>query len=62
MASLSFSNEEKLAEEIREYPVLYDKGQKAYKDKQVTENAWKKVVEEVEFVEGVEGAKTFLSF
>ena len=40
-------DEEALAEAVRCYPVLYDKSRKEFKDKNIKENAWKKVAESV---------------
>ena len=40
--ALSLQEYEKLGEAVREYPCLYDKAKKEYKDKMVTENVWKK--------------------
>ena len=40
-------DEEALAEAVRCYPVLYDKSMKEFKDKNMKENAWKKVAESV---------------
>ena len=37
--ALSLQEYEELAEAVREYPCLYDKSNKEYKDKIVTENA-----------------------
>ena len=41
---------EELGEAVREYPCLYDKGKKEYKDKIVTENAWKEVADPLIFI------------
>ena len=38
-------SDEKLAEAIRKYPVIYDKREKGHKDKILGPNAWAKVVE-----------------
>ena len=40
-------DEEALAEAVRCYPVLYDKSMKEFKDKNMKQNAWKKVAESV---------------
>ena len=42
---LTVQENEELAEVIRKYPCLYDKSKKEYKDKNVTENAWKEVAD-----------------
>ena len=39
-------NEEKLCESIRKCPVLYDKSEALYKDRNVVANAWKEVAKE----------------
>ena len=38
--------EEKLAETIRKFPVLYDKSQSLYEYKNIVNNAWKEVANE----------------
>ena len=40
--ALSIQEYEELVEAVCLYPYLYDKGKKEYKDKVVTENAWKR--------------------
>ena len=42
---------EQLAETVRLYPCLYDKAKNEYKDKVVTENAWKEVADQLNFIE-----------
>ena len=42
---------EELAEAVREYPCLYDKAKKEYKDKIVAENAWKEVADQLILIE-----------
>ena len=39
--------EEVLAEEVRIYPCLFDKSNKAYKEKDAVFNAWKAVAEKM---------------
>ena len=39
--------DEKLAESVRKFPVLYDKSSKDFKDKHKKERAWQDVVKEV---------------
>ena len=34
---------EKLCEVVRDYPILYDKSQKGYKERDAVENAWNEV-------------------
>ena len=45
--SLSLLEEETLCEKVRQYPILYDKTQKGYKEKVAVENAWGKVASEL---------------
>ena len=49
--ALTLQEYEELAEVVREYSCLYDKAKKEYKDKSVTENAWKKVANQLIFIE-----------
>ena len=42
---------------MREFPCLYEKSKKEYKDKNVVENAWKQVAEKLEFLR--DGKKNF---
>ena len=51
--NLSLKEKEQLAEAVRTYPCLYDKNKKEYKDKNVCENVWGKVIEKLEFIENV---------
>ena len=51
MASLSLQEEEILSEKVKQFPVLYDKTVKGYKEKDVVKNAWNKVAESLDFVE-----------
>ena len=48
---LSLQQYEELAEAVREYPCLNGKAKKEYKDKIVTENAWKEVIDQLIFIE-----------
>ena len=59
--NLSLEEKEQLAKAVRTYPCLYDKNKKEYKDKNVCENAWGKVVEKLEFIENGECFQIFLS-
>ena len=38
-------------EQIRNYPCLYDKSEKSYKERDVNKNAWSKVAEELNFLQ-----------
>lgn len=49
---LSILEEERLAEEVRKYPCLYDKQDAGYKEKDRKKNAWRKVEESVGYEEG----------
>ena len=49
--ALSLQEYEELAEAVCEYPCLYDKAKKEYKDKIVTENAKKKVADQFLFIQ-----------
>ena len=42
---------EELAEAVREYPCLYDKTKKEYKNKILTENVWEEVADKLIFIE-----------
>ena len=48
---LSLEEKEPLAEAACPYPCLYDKSNKEYKDKNVCENAWERVIDILEFIE-----------
>ena len=50
LASHSLEENEQLSEIVREFSCLYDKSKKEYKGKNVVENAWKQVVEKLEFL------------
>ena len=47
----SLNEEEMLAEKVKQYPVLYDKQCKGYKEKDAVGNAWTAVANELEFAE-----------
>ena len=48
--ALTIQENEELAEAVRKYPCLYDKSKKENRDKIVTENAWKGVADQLEFI------------
>ena len=48
--SLSLREDEILSEKVRLYPCLYDKSHKSYKEKDVVQNAWQEIAEELEFI------------
>ena len=49
--SLSIKQEEQLSEKVKEYPVLYDKAAKGYKENDAVNNAWRSVPETLDFAE-----------
>ena len=59
--NLSLEEKEQLVKAVRTYLCLYDKNKKEYKDKNVCENAWGKVVEKLEFIENGKCFQIFLS-
>ena len=46
--ALSLQENEELAEAVRTFPCLYGKSKKEYKDKNVVQNAWKEVADELD--------------
>ena len=48
--SLSLGQEERLCELIREYPILYDKSSKGYKERDAVSNCWEEVASLVDFL------------
>ena len=42
MATLCLQKQEMLAEEVKIFPVLYDKRVKGFKEKKAIQNAWEK--------------------
>ena len=44
--------DEKLAESVRKFPILYDKSSKDFKDSKKKERAWEDVAKEVGFPSG----------
>ena len=50
--------DEKLAESVRKFPILYDKSYKDFKDSKKKERAWEDVAKEV----GLPSGKSFSSF
>ena len=52
--ALTVQENEELAEVIRKYPCLYDKSKKEYKDKNVMENTWKEVADQLDFIQNGE--------
>ena len=48
--ALTIQENGELAEAVRKYPCLFEKSKKEYKDKIVTENAWKEVADQLEFI------------
>ena len=52
MAGNAIVVDEKLAESVRKFPILYDKSSKDFKDKHKKERAWEDVAREVGFPSG----------
>ena len=48
--ALSLQENEELAEAVRTFPCLYGKSKKEYKDKNVVQNAWKEVADQLDFI------------
>ena len=48
MAALTLQEEGMLCEEVKEYPVLFDKQLKGYREKDMVTNAWNAVSKEIE--------------
>lgn len=44
--------DEKLAESVRTFPILYDKSSREFKDRDKKEKAWEDVAKEVGFLSG----------
>ena len=51
MATLCLQEEEMLAEKVKGFPVLYDKGVTGFKEKDAVQNACEKVAESLDFAE-----------
>ena len=49
--NLPLQENEELAETVRTFPCLYGKSKKEYKDKNVVQNAWKEVADQLDFIE-----------
>lgn len=47
---LCLADEERLSEVIKNFPCLFDKSAKGYKEKDVTANAWESVASKLEFI------------
>ena len=41
---------ENLCELVRQYPFVFDKSQKSYKEKDVEENAWQEIISALDFL------------
>ena len=48
--SLSLVQVENLCELVRQYPILFDKSQKGYKERDAVSNAWEEVASSLEFI------------
>ena len=51
MATLCLQEEETLAEKVKGFSILYDKGVKCFKEKYAVQNAWEKVALSLDFAE-----------
>ena len=50
-ASLLLVEEELLSEEVRCFPCIFDKADKAYKERDTVRNAWDEVAKKLDFLE-----------
>ena len=48
---LNFKENELLCDQVRKYPVLYDKSQTGYKERDTVANAWSEVAKQLTFTE-----------
>ena len=51
MAALTLQEEEILCKKVKQYPVLYNKQQKGYREKDEVSNTWNAVAKDIEFIE-----------
>ena len=49
--AFSLQENSELAETVRTFSCLYDKSKKEYKGKNVVQNAWKEVADQLDFIE-----------
>ena len=56
--NLSLKEDEILAENVRKFPCIYDKADKGHKERDMVQNAWEKVVEQIDFLKTVVDAKS----
>ena len=54
---LSLLDEEKISEAVRNFPVLYDKSHKGYKERDTVKNAWTEVANSLQVIEDWHDAK-----
>ena len=54
---LSLLEEEKLSEAVCNFPVLYDKSRRGYRERDSVKNAWTEVANSLEFIEDWHDAK-----
>ena len=52
MVKSNLKEEERLAEQIRKFPYLYDKGNEGYKGKHREKNVWREVENALGYEEG----------
>ena len=57
--NLSLLDEDKLAESVRNYPILYDKSHQAYRESDAVRNAWQDVAMALEFTSDGESARQY---
>ena len=53
-ANLTLIQEERLGEAVRVFPVIYDKQCRDHKDSNVVGNAWKEIVDSLDFADNVD--------
>ena len=51
MSKISSEEEEFLAEKVKQFPCIFDKCDKGYKEKDCVSNAWNSVADSLEFIE-----------
>ena len=56
---LSLFEEKKLSENFRNFPVLYDRSKKGFKERGAVENAWTKVGRSLDFIDNWDDAKIY---
>ena len=54
---LPLVDEDKLSETVRNFPLLYDKSKKGYKERNAVQNTWTEVARSLDFIEKWDDAK-----